>query len=193
MLIGSGFQRRTFSILLIPEMFLATATNFSQQQLTTLEPKRFTSSSVSSTDSIHLTPGLATISHKPTTRLHYTIWRRLFLRNHWRVVLITTRYGPRRKRRWSTAAGQLSLSGQRTKLACLRKLYIVTAVAYSFLALPLPINGSTRYDILWSAWRIWQSQILQNWCTGFGAKRMARLPGFREHGKWTSNLRKSIY
>jgi hypothetical protein len=34
-LLGSGFQWRTFPALWIPELFQASATSFSQQQLTT--------------------------------------------------------------------------------------------------------------------------------------------------------------
>jgi hypothetical protein len=38
--LGSGFQTRTFRFLWVPELFPASATKFSQQQLTISEPQR---------------------------------------------------------------------------------------------------------------------------------------------------------
>jgi hypothetical protein len=40
-LLGSGFQRRAFPLLWVPELSPASATSFSQQQLTTTEPQQF--------------------------------------------------------------------------------------------------------------------------------------------------------
>jgi hypothetical protein len=40
LLLGSGFQRRTFPFLWVPELSPASATSFSHQQLTTTEPQR---------------------------------------------------------------------------------------------------------------------------------------------------------
>jgi hypothetical protein len=39
-LLGSGFQQRAFPFLWVPKLSPALATSFSQQQLTTPEPKR---------------------------------------------------------------------------------------------------------------------------------------------------------
>jgi hypothetical protein len=41
---GSGFQHQTFPFLWVPELFPASATSFSQQQLTTTETQRFSKS-----------------------------------------------------------------------------------------------------------------------------------------------------
>jgi hypothetical protein len=40
-LLGNGFQRRTFPFLWVPELPSASATSFSQQQLTMTEPQQF--------------------------------------------------------------------------------------------------------------------------------------------------------
>jgi hypothetical protein len=42
--LGSGFQQRTFPFLSVPELSPASATSFSQQQLTTTEPQRLSNS-----------------------------------------------------------------------------------------------------------------------------------------------------
>jgi hypothetical protein len=39
-LLGSGFQGLMFPFLWVPELFTASDTSFSQQQLTTTEPRR---------------------------------------------------------------------------------------------------------------------------------------------------------
>jgi hypothetical protein len=41
LLLGSNFQWRTFPFLWVPELSLASATSFSQQQLTTTELQQF--------------------------------------------------------------------------------------------------------------------------------------------------------
>jgi hypothetical protein len=43
-LLGGGFQRRMFPLLWVPELSPASATSFSQQQLTTTELQQFSNS-----------------------------------------------------------------------------------------------------------------------------------------------------
>jgi hypothetical protein len=53
-LLGSGFKQRTFPFLWVRELSPASATSFSQQQLTTTEPGSYLTSS---------------LTHQPTHRL----------------------------------------------------------------------------------------------------------------------------
>jgi hypothetical protein len=62
-LLGSGFQQRLFPFLWVPELSLASATSFSQQQLIITEPQP------SSKQLIDFTLRLVAISHQPPTLL----------------------------------------------------------------------------------------------------------------------------
>jgi hypothetical protein len=81
-LLGSGFQRRTFTSLWVPELSPASATSFSQQQLTKIERQQ-SSNSPNNYSSLHSTHSTDSTSLS--------------------VLLITSRHGPHRKLRSSVA------------------------------------------------------------------------------------------
>jgi hypothetical protein len=47
LLLGSGFQQWMFPFLWVPELFMASATSFKQQQLTMTEPQQFSTTTAS--------------------------------------------------------------------------------------------------------------------------------------------------
>jgi hypothetical protein len=127
-LLGRGFQRRTFSFLWIPELSPASATSFSQQQLTTTQLQRSSNS----------------LTHSPT---NWTISL------HWLQLLTTPAYNvsawTARKHRSCVAEQLLSW-----KHACLRNHYLVTAVAFMLIWRSLPSNGSACHNILHKQCRV---------------------------------------
>jgi hypothetical protein len=85
---GSGFQRRTFPFLWVPELSPASATSFSQQQLTRTEPQQFSDwltqsltnqllfTSLNSTDSDHTKHPLAVYGPLPSNGRCLVFWGR---------------------------------------------------------------------------------------------------------------------
>jgi hypothetical protein len=69
---GNGFQRRTFPFLWVPELFLASTTRLQQQQLSTTEPQRLSSSLTYSVTNPSLTPSLFCLKHFGTDHIENT-------------------------------------------------------------------------------------------------------------------------
>jgi hypothetical protein len=75
-LLGSGSQQRTFPFLWVPKLSLASATSFSQQQLTTSEPQLL---SDSPTHQPPASPDLSCLQHLSMDHTENTVPLLLFM------------------------------------------------------------------------------------------------------------------
>jgi hypothetical protein len=107
-LFGSGFQRRTFPFLRVPELSPASATSFSQQQLTATEPQRLSNSLTHQTNS----------TQSLTNRLTPLHWLTDWTHSSLTALFIISRHGPHRKYRSSVAAYGPFLSNGRYLVVC---------------------------------------------------------------------------
>jgi hypothetical protein len=118
-LLGSGFQRRKFPFLWVPELSPALATSFLQQQLTMTEPQQFSNC---------LTSSPINSSHPPTNSS---------------LVLLTSGHGLHRKQNLL----QSNCCHGIVTFVCRRSRYLATAVVQLLISRSLPSNGSTCHNI----------------------------------------------
>jgi hypothetical protein len=130
-LLGSGFQRRTFSFRWVPELSPASSTSFLEQQLKTAEPQQSSNSLTHlKSKSVMLRPtvirpvclGLKTRLLLLPDSFEFVdvgrpLWREdgsvVRLTHSSLVLLLTSRHGPQRKHSSSVAIyGQLSSNGR---------------------------------------------------------------------------------